>query len=395
MLIPYSTDAPIYHWPFATVGTIVVNALIFLLVVAMPEEQQEWVLQHFALVYGQWNPIQWLTSNYLHADLMHVLFNMLILWGIGIIVEGKIGWWRFLALYNGIGIVQCGVEQTLLVMAEDGGSLGASAIIYGLIAIAMVWAPKNELDCVLLLGFRVTTFELPVLTYAAISIGIQVVLAMLTVMMSSAMGTLVVVTSQVLHLIGAAVGFAVGVFMLNRKWVDCENWDLFSVLKGRNMMSREELAKEALRSNEGQAKVASVQQQMRAKLHEYLAAGEAKAALALHRRGRQQFREAWKLSEDDHIQLIGALRKAGEWEEAVQTMVEYLKTPQSRAPVVRLALAQVLIERLGRPRQALKVLSRLDPQILPEPQRATLSRLNQRAQQAAEEDPFEVVADDW
>src|SRR5947209_3280811 len=104
MLIPYATDAPIYHWPFATLGTIIVNVLIFIPVAAMPEEQREWVYEHFALVYGAWNPLQWLTSNYLHADFWHVAGNMVVLWGIGIIVEGKIGWWRFLALYNLIGI---------------------------------------------------------------------------------------------------------------------------------------------------------------------------------------------------------------------------------------------------------------------------------------------------
>src|SRR5688572_3606093 len=99
MLIPYNTDAPIYHWPFATLGTIVVNALIFIGVALLPEQQQEWVYQNFMLLYGHWNPIQWLTSNYLHAGFVHVVGNMLVLWGIGIIIEGKVGWWRFLAIY--------------------------------------------------------------------------------------------------------------------------------------------------------------------------------------------------------------------------------------------------------------------------------------------------------
>src|SRR6476659_6945308 len=138
MLIPYSTDAPIYHWPFATLGTIIVNLLIFFFAAALPEDSQEWVANHFTLVYGQWNPIQWVTSNYLHGDLWHVVGNMIVLWGIGIIVEGKIGWWRFLLLYNLIGIFQCGTEQTLMLLANEGRSLGASAVLYGLIAIAMV-----------------------------------------------------------------------------------------------------------------------------------------------------------------------------------------------------------------------------------------------------------------
>jgi hypothetical protein len=29
MLIPWNTDAPIYHWPFAMVGLIVINVLAF------------------------------------------------------------------------------------------------------------------------------------------------------------------------------------------------------------------------------------------------------------------------------------------------------------------------------------------------------------------------------
>jgi membrane associated rhomboid family serine protease len=394
MLIPYDTDAPIYHWPFATLGTIIVNVLIFLGVMKLSEESQQWFYGHFALIYGTWNPLQWLTSNYLHADIFHVLGNMAVLWGIGVIVEGKIGWWRFLVLYNLIGVFQCGVEQTLMIMASEGASLGASAIIYGLIAVAMVWAPKNELSC-LLLYFRVATLELPVATYAGISIGIQALLGILSVATMSAMGTLVVMTSQILHLMGAATGFAIGTAMVKWKWVDCENWDLYSVMKGRNMMTREQLAEQALSSDEGKAKLASLQVQMQTQIHEYLAAGGAPAALVLHRRGKKQFGAAWQLKEDDHVELISGLRKAQLWNDAVETMVEYLKTPQPRAAVVRLALAQALVERLSRPRQALKVLARIDSQALTPTQRATLTKLSERAERAAEEDPFEVAAEDW
>lgn len=394
MLIPYSTDAPIYHWPFATLGTIIANAVIFLVIGAMPTEQQKWVYEHFSLVYGWWNPLQWLTSNYLHADFLHVLGNMAVLWGVGIVVEGKIGWWRFLALYNLIGMFQCGVEQTLMIMAEEGGSLGASAIIYGLIAIALVWAPRNELNC-LLLVYRITTIELSIATYAGISIGIQVLLGIMSAVTMSAMGGFTVMTSQVLHLMGAATGFVIGTVMLKLKWVDCENWDLFSVLSGRHMMTREQLAEEALSSEEGQTKLASLQDQMHLKLREFLAAGEPAAGLALHRRGIKQFGAGWQLGEEDHIQLISGLRKCEQWSDAVEVMVQYLKTPQPRAAVVRLALAQILIEQLARPKQALKVLARIDPQRLLPNQQALLGKLHQRAQHAAEDDPFELAAEDW
>jgi len=297
-------------------------------------------------------------------------------------------------MYNGIGLFQCGMEQTLMVMAEEGGSLGASAIIYGLIAVAIVWAPKNELSCVLRLGLRPTTFQLPIATYASISLGIELLLGVWTVTTMSAMGTVVVITSQVLHLMGAATGFVVGAAMVKWKWVDCENWDLFSVYQGRHALTREELAVEELNSAESKAKRASLQEQMQGKLLEYLAAGEGKAALVLHRRGQQQFRDGWKVGDEQYVQLINLLRKAEQWDDAVPVMVEYLKTPQTRGTAVRLALAQILIERLNRPRQALKVLEQVEVAKLTQPQQATLKKLQQRAEQAAEDGPVEL-AEEW
>jgi membrane associated rhomboid family serine protease len=394
MLIPYNTDAPIYHWPYATLGTIIVNVLIFVGVSGLGEESGPSVVGNLILVYGQWNPIQWLTSNYLHANFMHVFGNMAVLWGVGIIVEGKIGWWRFLLIYNLLGMAQCALEQTLMLGADEGGSYGASAIVYGMIAMAMVWAPRNELSC-LLVYYRITTFDLPVLTYAGFSIAIEVALGFLTVASRAADGMFLVMTSQILHLMGAAFGFALAVAMIRLRWVDCENWDLFSVWKGRHALTREQLAEEALTSKEGQAKLASHQEVMQNQLRSYLAANEPAAALAVHRRGKLQFGARWEITVDDHIQLINGLRKSQKWDDAAQTMVEYLKTRTERASLVRLALAQLLVEHLKRPGQALRVLARLDPSTLPPAQQATLEKIRKLAQQAAEEDPYEVAAEDW
>jgi hypothetical protein len=76
-------------------------------------------------------------------------------------------------------------------------------------------------------------------------------------------------------------------------------------------------------------------------------------------------------------------------------MVEYLKTRTERAAVIRLALAQLLIEHLQRPGQALRVLTKLDPRELAPAQQATLQKIRLRAQKDAEEDPYEVAAEDW
>jgi hypothetical protein len=76
-------------------------------------------------------------------------------------------------------------------------------------------------------------------------------------------------------------------------------------------------------------------------------------------------------------------------------MVEYLHLFTERASLVRLALAQLLIEQLNRPVQGLKVLAKLDPKPLPPPQQQKFAALKKRAQKEAEENPFEATVDDW
>jgi hypothetical protein len=140
-------------------------------------------------------------------------------------------------------------------------------------------------------------------------------------------------------------------------------------------------------------KLASLAVTMRSKLGEYLAAGEGRAALALHRRGQKQFGSEWQLTEEQDIQLITLLRKSQDWDDAVQLMADYLKTPQPRANLVRIALAQILVERQNRPGQALKVLRAVDTAGLAPKQQAACQQLRERAERMAEDDPYEMTAD--
>jgi membrane associated rhomboid family serine protease len=104
MLLPWNTDAPIYHFPWATIGLIVVNTLVYFGTLES-ETAEQWML-----AYGQGlQPVQWITSNFMHAGLMHLAGNMIFLWGFGLVIEGKLGWWRFLIVYLGIGAIECAV----------------------------------------------------------------------------------------------------------------------------------------------------------------------------------------------------------------------------------------------------------------------------------------------
>ena len=65
-------------------------------------------------------------------------------------------------------------------------------------------------------------------------------------------------TSEALHLLGAAVGFGLGIIMLKKGWVDCENWDLLSVLAGRHRAADQQHAIRVVFEGEGDLAVEPV-----------------------------------------------------------------------------------------------------------------------------------------
>ncbi len=403
-IFPHGTDAPVYHWPYATVATIVVNVVVFFLTwPAMVLSGDEAAYDRFEMLmlqFGYFNPLQWLTWNYMHADPLHLAGNMMVLWAFGLIVEGKIGWWRFLLLYNLVGILEGAVIQTLTLAFDEGAALGASGAIFGLIATSLVWAPMNDMQCtfvyMICLFVRWFSFECKVLTFAGIALLLELGLASLQI--AYAVGTegdiTGIVTSELLHVVGAASGFAFGIAMLRRGWVDCENFDLFSVWTGRNTMTEEERKAEFLASAEGQALEASKRQQALSQFRQHLAEDQPLAALASHRRAKQRFAD-WRLPEQDFIVLIALLRKLRLYSQAVPVLVEYLRTYRERVVPVRLALAEILIEHMQRPGQALHVLAKLNGQPLDAAQRQLVEKLGSKAQAAYERDPYEVAPEDW
>lgn len=282
-MIPYNTDAPLYHMPLATVGLIVINTILFLAVPremvdfempisqaviealedsdfeeglesdpSLSPEERASILARLrqssssgnsgtmlSLEYGHGiKPWQWLTSIFMHANFMHLLFNMIALWAFGLVVEGKVGLLPFLGIYLGIGVAQSAIEQLLMCMYGVGGSLGASAAIFGILGVAIVWAPRNEFEIFYVFGFRMGTTEIPILMYGFLQFALEV--------FNVVMGQFGI-SAGVLHLMGFALGIAVGFVWLVRGWVDCEGWDLVTVIKGHEGrdFERERLEKEA------------------------------------------------------------------------------------------------------------------------------------------------------
>ena len=385
---PYSTDAPIYHWPFTIVALIVVNVLVFVFEVSNPDQ-----IDSLVLVFGDgYHPTQWVTNCFLHAGIGHLLGNMVFLWSFGIIVEGKLGWYKTLVLYLGAGLVYGAIVQSIMLgsaPSPSNAALGASGVIFALMAMTLVWAPENQIQCLLLLGIRPVLFDLKVITLVGLFLLFQIVVAVLNHMNMS---------SEVLHLVGAAIGLPLAIVMVKQRWVDCENWDLFSVWSGRHTMSEEDRAEAEKRTSAYRREQERKQDRKRDGALEQLRETIANGQLALAAKAHQHLQKklpGWTLPEPDLSGLIRALHTEKLWSDSVPLMVEYVSQyPQKGTDLMRLKLAQILVIEQKRPAQALHVMTRIDPAALDPKQHEFFGRLRAKAAQLYKQNPAEAV-EDW
>ena len=380
---PYGTDAPVYYFPWGTIGLIIVNVLAF----AATESAGIDNCEPWMLAWGNGiHPLQWVTSNFMHIDLGHLVGNMIFLWSFALVVEGKLGPLVFIPLYVGLGAAQCAIEQIATLNIEPVRSLGASGIVSALMAMSMVWAPRNDLKCFILAGFRHALFEVPIIGFAMVYLfGQEIVHAWLRGFD---------ISTPLLHLFGGLTGLAFGVVMLKAGWVDCENWDLFAMIAGRLGEAPKKSAR-ALRKQQAQR----AQQQSknldtaRGTLRQLLRDGNGTVALALHEK-QARAEPGWQLDEAELLALLDALAKQQQAARGMPLLVEYLRRFTAREVPVRLKLAQLLLQ-AGRPTQALRVLQKLPDDPLEAKFETLRKKLMAEADHQREVGSVELEAEDW
>jgi membrane associated rhomboid family serine protease len=88
-------------------------------------------------------PYRLVTTAFLHAGVLHLGFNMVALYFLGLLLEPAIGTWRFLGLYA--VSVLCGSFGALL-LDPNALTVGASGGIFGLMSGAFLIARHRGLD---------------------------------------------------------------------------------------------------------------------------------------------------------------------------------------------------------------------------------------------------------
>ncbi len=147
--IPIGDDNPSARTPVVTYGLIGANAFVFLIANIFGSHSFGGLPNRIALEYGLVpNDVVWytfLTSMFLHGNLMHILGNMLFLWIAGDNVEDKIGHLPFLGFYLVSGLFADGAYMVFTGGASGAPLIGASGAIAGVLGAYMVLFPKARI----------------------------------------------------------------------------------------------------------------------------------------------------------------------------------------------------------------------------------------------------------
>jgi len=127
---------PIVKW------LIGINVAIFVLSNARPSIEARYAEWPRQIAAGQYERL--ITAAFLHANLLHIFFNMFALAIFGPAIEQALGRWRFVALY---GVAALGGSVgSYLFSSPDSLGVGASGAIFGLFGAYFVIARRRRLD---------------------------------------------------------------------------------------------------------------------------------------------------------------------------------------------------------------------------------------------------------
>jgi len=138
--IPIGIVGRTFSLPFATISIILLNFLVY--IPSRPEINLD-LFEGLILKYYDLNLFNFFTAMFHHANIYHLLFNMLFLWIFGSYLEGRIGWKKFIAFYLVSGITAT-LGQTLFHSVvtphpwRGGGFLGASGAISGVMGMFLM-----------------------------------------------------------------------------------------------------------------------------------------------------------------------------------------------------------------------------------------------------------------
>ncbi|SKA74482.1 Membrane associated serine protease, rhomboid family [Paucidesulfovibrio gracilis DSM 16080] len=182
-MIPLYDNVPRVHPPYAVLGILVCNVLAFLYELQLSPQDQMFFFHLFGVVPARFSHPGWafmagypdatvwpfLTYMFLHADWLHLILNMWMLWIFADNIEDVTGHWRFLGFY-----ICCGLAAVLLHLLFNPTSplpiIGASGAVAGTLGAYMVLYPHGRVTTLVLIFI----FQFRAALFLSVWFGVQI-----------------------------------------------------------------------------------------------------------------------------------------------------------------------------------------------------------------------------
>lgn len=207
MLLPYRSKNPPENFPAVTIILLALNVIVFA-ATSNGFSIREKVVQEWALKSAHFDIVHVFTAMFLHADIFHLLGNMLFLYLFGFAVEGRLKSLKFTLLYLLSGVAGDVAHHFTVGLAYPNvPSLGASGAIMGILGAALWIFPHAKVAVVYWFGwFFRGLFDCPMWGIGLWYLGWDLIGALVSGGASGGVANLA-------HLGGAGAGFLIAVAM--------------------------------------------------------------------------------------------------------------------------------------------------------------------------------------
>jgi len=177
-VLPLFDTIPRRQVPLVTTGIILLNAVVFVIELSLPQESLLQLLYIFGIVPARFSEPAWgtgifysvgccwplLTSMFLHGGWVHIISNMWTLWIFGDNVEDRMGHFRFLLFYLCCGLISA-VVHILTNMHSPIPTIGASGAISGILGAYFVLFPLSQIVVLVPIFFWPVFLQVPAFVY--------------------------------------------------------------------------------------------------------------------------------------------------------------------------------------------------------------------------------------
>lgn len=364
-------------WPFGTFLLLGACAIIFAMISL---GKFTTALEYVVYFEKEMQPIQWLTSIFIHANIVQLVPCLLFLVVFGSLMEERLGGLGTLGLFVGLGAAGQAVVQMALLDVKPGGvSLGAGASVSGWAGLLLICGPLNKVTHIskLPLGKIAVPMWGIIVAWLLIDIGVYI----------AVLGPLSLLPQVVAFMGGTLLAAA----MLKSKLVDGRGEDLLTLVSGTGPNGRKERRKLVLAERAQAERAEQIQLQQsaaQAQLEAYFNAGQYAAALALLNK-KTEFSDSLQVNRAQITTIIRGLHKQSKWEESIPWLQQYLEQfPEDVA--MRLKLAQIFVVNQRLPGSGMEVLKPLAGLQLAEADAKLYRKLEHAACNMYEDDDIEL-----